>query len=88
MSDNASNEAIGAVLGGMIAFDQALSNRLMASGWEAAEEWAIRYALLVEAIEKVNNDLKTDRVLAHFHSAWQAKSDAGHYREMKEKFSE
>lgn len=38
--DEDSNKVIGAILGGMIAFDQSISNRLMADGWGAAEEWA------------------------------------------------
>lgn len=82
--DEDSNKFIGDIIGGMIAFDQDISNRLMADGWGAAEEWATAYHELVESIYKVNNDLKVDRVLGW--SRWDALERADHYREMREKF--
>lgn len=83
---DASNEALGAILGGMIAFDQSISNRLMADGWGAAEEWATRYAKLFEAIDRVNNDLNVARILDGSYWPGDAESSANHYREMRGKF--
>lgn len=80
---NASNEASSAVIGGMIAFDQSITNQLLDTAWECAEDWAARYAELWDAIGKVNNDLRVDQVLWN-HGPGDLRS-IDHYRKMQGK---
>lgn len=80
---NDSNEAIGAVIGGMIAFDQGITNRLLDTAWESAEDWATRYAVLWNAIANVNNDLRVEHALWD-HGPGDLRS-INHYRRMQDK---
>lgn len=80
-----SNADLGEWIGSMIAFDQGISNRLMADGWGAAEEWAMAYANLVTQIELVNNDVRVDRILSNSRE-WEARDQARHYRKMRAGF--
>lgn len=81
--ESESNEAIGAVIGGMIAFDQSITNSLLDTAWESAEDWATRYAELWDAIGRVNNDLRVDQTLWE-HGPGDLRS-IDHYRRMQNK---
>lgn len=81
--ENASNESVGAVIGGMIAFDQSITNKLLDTAWESAEDWATRYEELWSAVMLVNRDLLVDEVL-WTHGSGDLRS-IDHYRKMQGK---
>lgn len=63
MTDTASNEAIGAVIGGMIAWDHAIQNSLTDSHLDEAITWARRFQALYEAVQEHNRDIYVQDVL-------------------------
>lgn len=84
MSDTASNESIGAVIGGMIAWDHALQNSLTDSHLDEAIDWAKRFRDLYDLVKKYNRDMYVNEILEDF--GYERDSVIGkiqHYESMK-----
>lgn len=60
---NASNEELGAIIGGMIAWDHAIQNSLTDAHLDSAIEWATRFKILYDAVKKHNRDIYVQDVL-------------------------
>lgn len=82
MTDN--NEALGAMLGGMIAFDHALQNSLTDSHLDSAIDWAKRFRDLYDGVEKHNRDTYVQGTLWEF-EGWRESVNGSiqHYESMK-----
>lgn len=75
---------LGAILGGMIAFDQAISNQLTDSHLDSAIDWAERFRDLYDLVERNNRDMYVADVLAGYY--WERESvnrSIEHYESMK-----
>lgn len=57
---------LGAILGGMIAFDQAISNSLTDSHLDSAIDWAERFRDLYDEVKRFNRDMYVANVLGGF----------------------
>ena len=64
--EKTSNELVGDIIGGMIAFDQSTTNQLLGAAWGSAEEWATRYRDLYAAVARLNRDVRVDDVMQYF----------------------
>lgn len=81
MSDN---NAIGEIIGGMIAWDHALRNSLTDSHLDEAIDWAKRFRDLYDLVRKYNRDMYVNEILEDFgyeRDAVMGKID--HYESMK-----
>lgn len=63
---NVTNEEIGAIIGGMIAFDHAMQNSLTNSHLDEAIDWAKRFRDLYDLVKKHNRDVYVQDVLWEF----------------------
>lgn len=77
------DQLVGDIIGGMIAFDQGVTNSLLDSAWGSAEDWAERYRALYSEIKAVNRDLRVDEVL-HAYGPGDLRS-IDHFRKMQGK---
>lgn len=87
-SDALENEedrsTLGAVLGGMIAFDHAIQNSLTDSHLDSAIDWAQRFRDFYDEVEKVNRDLYVDYALqAYGYDRETVNQSIRHYESMK-----
>lgn len=57
------NEVLGAILSGMIAFDQGITNSLIDSHIDSAIDWAKRFQSLYRRVQKHNRDTLVQDVL-------------------------
>lgn len=76
---------LGAVLGGMIAFDHAIQNQLTDSHLDSAIYWAKRYRSLYDQVQLHNRDLYVANVLDGVHGWHRDDVDRAieHYESMK-----
>ena len=84
MTDTASNESIGAVIGGMIAWEHAIQNSLTDSHLDEAIDWAKRFRDLYDLVKKYNRDMYVNEILEDF--GYERDSIIGkiqHYESMK-----
>lgn len=84
MPSEADNKVLGALLGGMVAFDHALANRLTDSHLDSAIDWAKRFRSLYDAVERHNRDIRVADVLYQF--GWNrddVERSIEHYESMK-----
>ena len=64
MTKTASNEALGAVLSGMIAFDQSITNNLINAHLEDAISWSRKFEKLYQRVEYA---LESGNAVAAYH---------------------
>lgn len=81
---NASNEELGAIIGGMIAWDHAIQNSLTDAHLEDAIKWAERFKSLYDAVKKHNRDIYVQDVLWELEE-WRnsVNRSVEHYESMK-----
>jgi hypothetical protein len=73
LSDSeADNQLIGAFLGGMIAFDQSITNQLMDSHIDTAIDWATRFQKFYDWVARYNRDTQVQWALDFYY--WDRKS--------------
>lgn len=87
MTETASNEAVAAVLSGMIAFDQGITNTLIDSHLDDAISWAHKFEKLYQRIEfaiESGNVIQAYRILESFGYDYDRVPEAvEHYESMK-----
>lgn len=80
----ASNEEIGEIIGGMIAWDHALQNSLTDSHLDEAIDWAKRFRDFYDEVERHNRDTYVQEILWDY-AGWRdgVPSKIEHYENMK-----
>jgi hypothetical protein len=66
MANTSNDNAIGEIIGGMIAWDHALQNSLTDSHLDEAIDWAKRFRDLYDGVQKHNRDIYVQDVLYEF----------------------
>lgn len=84
MTNHASNEEVGAIIGGMIAWDHAIQNNLTNYHLDEAIDWAKRFRDLYDDVKRHNRDIYVQETLWEF-EGWreQIPHKIEHYESMK-----
>lgn len=78
------NEELGAVLGGMIAWDHAIQNILTDSHLDESIDWAKRFRDLYDLVRKYNRGMYVNEILEDFsYERGSVRGKIEHYESMK-----
>lgn len=84
MTNTSSDNTIGEIIGGMIAWDHAIQNSLTDSHLDEAIDWAKRFRDLYDLVKHFNRDIEVQEVLWDY-AGWREgiPNKIAHYESMK-----